>query len=145
MPNHFHFLIHANQTTVKTVRIGHSYKNVLSEGIRNLLQSYAKGINKQNHSTGSLFQQNTKAKNVTSKGSLYPEICFHYNHQNPMTAGIVMKMEDWDYSSFKDYSGFRNGTLCNQTLAFELLNLSRESFYEDSYRVIPHNLLDEIF
>ena len=145
MPNHFHFLIHANQTTVETVRIGHSDKNVLSEGIRNLLQSYAKGINKQNHSTGSLFQQNTKAKNVTSRGNLYPEICFHYNHQNPMRAGIVMKMEEWDYSSFKDYSGLRSGTLCNQTLAFELLNLNRESFYEDSYRVIPHNLLDEIF
>lgn len=64
-----------------------------------------------------------------------------------MKAGIVRKMEDWDYSSFKDYSGFRNGTLCNQTLAFELLDLRRESFYEDSYRVIviPHNLLAGIF
>jgi len=62
MPNHFHFLIHANQITVETKKVRHSYKNVLSEGIRNLLQSYAKGINKQNHSTGSLFQQNTKAK-----------------------------------------------------------------------------------
>ena len=145
MPNHFHFLIHANQRTTEAKKVGHIYKNILSEGIRNLLQSYAKGINNQNYSTGSLFQQNTKAKNVTRRDNLYPEICFHYNHQNPMKAGIVRKMEDWDYSSFRDYTGFRNGTLCNQTLAFELLDLSRESFYDDSYRVIPHNLLDEIF
>ena len=145
MPNHFHFLIHANERTIETKKVGHSYKNVFSEGIRNLLQSYTKGINKQNHSTGSLFQQNTKAKNVSRRPNLYPEICFHYNHQNPMKAGMVRKMEDWEYSSFKDYSGLRNGTLCNQMLAFELLDLKRESFYEDSYRVIPHNLLGEIF
>ena len=145
MPNHFHFLIHANKRTTETKKVGHIYKNLLSEGVRNLLQSYAKGINKQNHSTGSLFQQNTKAKNVTQRDHLYPEICFYYNHQNPMKAGLVKKMEDWDFSSFKDYAGLRNGTLCNQGLAFELLNLQRKSFYEDSYRVIPQDLLDEIF
>jgi len=62
-----------------------------------------------------------------------------------MKAGIVRKVEDWDYSSFRDYSGSRNGTLCNQALTYELLGLKRESFYEDSYRVIPQNLLGEIF
>ena len=45
-------------------------------------------------------------------------------------------MEDWEYSSFKDYCGLRKGTLCNQELAYRLLNLDKKKFYEDSYKII---------
>jgi hypothetical protein len=109
MPTHFHFLIHANETTTKTQKVGLAKKNLLSEGIRNLLLTYAKAINKQNKRTGSLFQQNTKSKCLSDGSKPYSEVCFHYNHQNPMKAGLVRKMEDWNYSSFRDYAGFRNG------------------------------------
>lgn len=145
MPTHFHFLIHATKKSIETRGNGLNKTNLLSEGIRNLLQGYAKGINKQNNSTGSLFQQNTKAKRISEGGNLYGEICFHYNHQNPMKAGLVEKMEDWNYSSFKDYTGLRNGTLCNQNLAFQLLDINRETFYADSYAVINDARLASIF
>jgi len=49
--------------------------------------------------------------------------CFHYIHQNPWKAGLVSKMENWKYSSFSDFAGFRDGTLCNKQLALELLIL----------------------
>jgi hypothetical protein len=48
-------------------------------------------------------------------------------------------MEDWPYSSFKDYLGIRNGTICNKQLAYELLELKPKTFYVDSYRVIDNN------
>ena len=145
MPNHFHFLIYADDRTVETKLISNRQRNVLSEGIRNLLQTYSKAINIQNSSTGSLFQQNTKAKCLTNGNIYYSETCFHYIHQNPMKAGLVVKMEDWIYSSFPDYSGFRSGTLCNRELGFELLDIDKEHFNTDSYKIINDSHINMIF
>ncbi|MGZ8558180.1 MAG: transposase, partial [Chitinophagaceae bacterium] len=121
MPNHFHFLINADSRTTSTKIIADKEKNILSEGIRMLLSSYTQAINKQNKTSGSLFQQNTKAKPIIKGSNLYYLLCFHYIHQNPMKAKLVEKMEDWAYSSFKDYCCLRRGTLCDQELAFRLL------------------------
>ena len=157
MPNHFHFLVsikptvHINirQTDIKEVKkekssfITSSERHPLTSAIGYLLSTYTQAINKQNNTTGSLFQQKTKAKEINRL--LYGTTCFHYNHQNPLRAGLVNKMEDWNFSSFKDYAGLRNGTLCNQTLAYELLNLNKETFYEDSYKVIREEDINNIF
>jgi REP element-mobilizing transposase RayT len=145
MPNHFHFQIYSDDRTTQTKRIGATERNVLSEGIRNLLQTYTKAINIQNMATGSLFQQNTKAKCLSNGSIRYSETCFHYIHQNPLKAGLVNKMEDWIFSSFTDYCGFRNGTLCNKELAFQLLCLEKETFYADSYKVIETDQIKLIF
>jgi REP element-mobilizing transposase RayT len=136
MPNHFHFLINADSRTITTKVIAGKEKNILSEGIRMLLSSYTQAINNQNNTFGSLFQQNTKAKAIAKDSNLYDLLCFHYIHQNPMRAKLVKKMEDWNYSSFKDYCGLRNGTLCNQQWAFQLLDLDKKTFYEDSYKMV---------
>src|SRR5215470_3470363 len=82
MPNHFHFFIHSDQKSVATKTVGGKQKNVLSEGIRILLSSYAQAINNQNRSTGSLFQQNTKVKAIVSGDANYDLTCLHYIHQN---------------------------------------------------------------
>ena len=145
MPNHFHFLISSDTRTVATKLIGGKYRNVLSEGIRNLLQTYSKAINEQNKSTGSLFQQNTKAKCLTKGANNYDYICMHYIHQNPMKAKLVKKMEAWEYSSFKDYCGFRNGTLCNKILAASLLGLNMKTFYNDSYKFISDDDINNLY
>ncbi len=127
MPNHFHFLIHADERTEKQLTDLKMNRNVLSEGIRLLLSAYTKGINKQQERTGNLIQQNTKSKCVTEvsnmNGQGYATTCFHYIHQNPLMAGFVNKIEDWHYSSYRDYAGLRKGTLCNQQLAKELLGI----------------------
>ncbi|MBS1915126.1 MAG: transposase [Bacteroidetes bacterium] len=136
MPNHFHLLAYADNRTTSKIIIGNSERNVLSEGIRNLLHTYTKAINKQNGTSGSLFQQNTKSKCLNNGSLDYATTCFHYIHQNALAAGLIKQMEDWNYSSFKDYAGFRNGTLCNKELAFKLLNLDKPNFYKDSYNMI---------
>jgi REP-associated tyrosine transposase len=144
MPNHFHFLIHADKRTTAVGPIGGKERNVLSEGIRNTLSSYSQAINKQNNSTGSLFQQNTKARPIVRGGQNYDVTCLHYIHQNPVTAKLVKKMEDWPYSSFRDYCGLRNETLCNKELAIQLLDLKMESFYQDSYKMIGVDKMKDI-
>ena len=62
-----------------------------------------------------------------------------------MKAKLVEKMEDWEYSSFKDYCGLRNDTLCNKQLAIQLLDINMKTFYEDSYRIINDDLMKNIF
>lgn len=157
MPNHFHFLISVKSlpeqkfkqidikesTNESITLVSKTERHPLSANIGFLLSSYTQAINKQNHTTGSLFQQKTKAKEINN--GIYGTTCFHYNHQNPWKAGLVNKIEDWDYSSFKDYAGLRNGTLCNKQLAFDLLNLNKENFYKDSYGVIEDDDLNNIF
>ncbi len=136
MPNHFHFLIHANADSVIEIKDGSFPRQQFSQSIKQLLSSYTKAINKQNDSTGSLFQQKTKAICVMDSHRYYGATAFYYLHQNPMRAGLVNKMEDWEYSSFKDYIGLRHGKLCNKKLAFELLDLDSKMLYEDSYNVL---------
>jgi REP element-mobilizing transposase RayT len=145
MPNHFHFLIHADDRTIKTIQAGIQKRNILSEGIRNLLQTYTKAINKQNTTTGSLFQQNTKAKPVSTGTESYGITCMHYIHQNPMKAKLVSKMEEWPYLSFADYCGLRKGTLCNRELATLLFDTNAANFYDDSYKAISDEDLENIF
>ena len=119
MPNHFHFLINADKRTVVVQQIGNYQRNVLSEGIRNLLQTYSKAINIQNGRTGSLFQQNTKAKSIAKGNRNYDLACMHYIHQNPMKANLVKKIEDWPYSSFRDYCGLRTGLYVTNNWRFK--------------------------
>ena len=144
MSNHFHFLIYSDKRTVESKIISGNKRNVLSEGIRNLLQTYTKAINKQNSTTGSLFQQNTKSKCLSDGSISYATTCFNYIHQNPYNAGLTKTLEDWNYSSFKDYAGLRNGTLCNKQLALELLDLNLSTFYNDSYKIIDETKLKKI-
>ncbi|MBI1783409.1 MAG: transposase [Sphingobacteriales bacterium] len=157
MPNHFHFLVSVKplteiklkQTDIKEIKAGDKIyasateRHPLSTAIGHLLSTYTQAINKQNHTTGSLFQQKTKAKEINR--FLYGTTCFHYIHQNPWKAGLVEKMEDWIFSSFNDYAGFRNGTLCNQELAYKLLNLNKDSFYKEAYMLLGEYEVNNIF
>ena len=145
MPNHFHFLIHANANIIHLVKETPLKINALTEGLRLLLSTYTQGINVQLNRTGNLFQQKTKSKCVFEGDENYGYTTFHYIHQNAYKADLVKKMEDWEFSSFVDYAGIRNGTLCNMELAASLLNLRAENFVQDSYALLPDDLLVKIF
>ena len=106
-----------------------------SQGIKQLLSSYAKAINKQEGRTGSLFQQKTKCVHVNDSEHDYSLTSFHYVHQNPLRAGLVDRMEDWEFSSFREYMGEGKVMLCNRDLARELLDLDLNRFYDEAYRV----------
>ena len=131
MPNHFHFLVGTFPYSVEMVRVGNRELTRLSNGFRIMESSYTRGINQQNNWSGSLFRQRTQAKCLTEEAydyddpaqqmapdflNLYPPTCFHYIHQNPWKAGLVQKPQDWEFSSLRDYSGLRQGKLCNYDL-----------------------------
>jgi len=111
-----------------------------NDNIGILLRSYSRAINNQEHRVGALFREETKAECITpndgitpsfyntSFGTLihvstpeneYPQICFDYIHYNPSSARLVVRPEDWEFSSYRDYCGMRDGKLINRTKAEE--------------------------
>lgn len=141
MPNHFHFLIRANNNTIKLVKHTPIEINSLTEGIRLLLSSYTKAIQKQTGVSGNLFQQKTKSKCVDD----YSTIAFHYIHQNPLKAGLTKNLESWTFSSFTEYLGKSKHRLCNTELAYDYLDIKSTNFVADSYKVISDDLAQELF
>ena len=99
MPTHFHFLI---KVTIQE-------NNILKRAVGDMLSGYAKAINKQQNRHGSLFEQHTKAKAIKSQKQLIALV--HYIHQNPIRSKLVKKLEDWEFSSYRDYIRVREGKL----------------------------------
>jgi len=118
-----------------------SKNRTLNDSIAIMLRSYTRAINKQEQRSGALFREATKAECLTCTQGItpsvyntrsgtivpidnpekeYPQTCFNYIHQNPVKARLVKKPEDWDYSSYRDIMGFRNGTLINRERIKEL-------------------------
>jgi REP element-mobilizing transposase RayT len=145
MPNHFHFLIQATELSAKNKLVGNLNLCELSNGYRLLQSNYAQYINKKKGRTGSLFRQKSKAKSLQDGDKNYGFIAFHYIHQNPLRAGLVQQLEDWDFSSFPDYAGRRSGTICNRELAFDLIGVDKENFINEAGKHIDENKIKKIF
>ncbi len=150
MPNHFHFLLRANHNGLKERNsFGGKSMQELAYRIGILLSSYSQAINKQNKTTGSLFQQKTKAKILyeadNGSGISYFEQCFHYIHQNPMVARIVKNLPDWPYSSYPDYTGLRNGSLCAKEIFYALTGLNLGDIKNKTMEKIDEKILDKLF
>jgi len=139
MPNHFHFLAYTKPDF--------NHEKYLND-LRIMLSSYTRAINKQESRTGSLFRQNTKTKNIShsSNEQAYGLYCYLYIHQNPLRAMLVERSEDWLYSSYRDYTGMRNGTLCNIKFAVDMLNLptNAEELIELTDQSIPEHIKNKI-
>ncbi len=140
MPNHFHLMVYTNCVEFKiSEQVTESHQltrtRTLNDSISILLRSYTRAINKQENTTGSLFQHRTKSLcltdisgvtpawfntkygtviNIVDPEKEYPQICFSYIHQNPVMAGIVKQSADWEFSSFQDHVGIRKGKLISR-------------------------------
>lgn len=144
MPNHFHFLIYADERVETIIHQGGLLIDPLTNGFRKLLSGYARVYNNLYNKSGSLFRQKTKVKCLSDipPGSSYSLQdyyfnCFHYIHQNPMRAGLIQRLEEWEFSSYKDYAGLRNGTLCNKVLGAKFCSFDPVTFIKTSCQIIP--------
>ena len=118
-------------------------QRTLNQSIGILLRSYTNAIQKQEGRTGALFQEQTKAVlladsltftpsyfnsafgtkiNVNNDDKSYAETCFNYIHLNPVSSNLVKKAADWEFSSYQDYMGIRNGKLINKEKGMEFFN-----------------------
>jgi hypothetical protein len=152
MPNHFHLLIYATEETCKErSSFGGKPMQEFAYQLGVLLSSYSQATNKQNGTTGSLFQQKTKSKLVTGLDAQsdlsgeYLRTCMHYIHQNPWKAGLVEKLEDWKYSSFNQYIDSGLFSNCNRDLLLSLTGYNIPDYYEDSYAILDAEKLEAIW
>ncbi|NOX48231.1 MAG: hypothetical protein GXO89_14770 [Chlorobi bacterium] len=125
--------------------------------IAHMLSSYTRAINIQETRTGSLFTKKTKAKDITEgessrrvKGlhpgqSIYALNCFHYIHQNPIKAGLVKKMEDWEFSSFREFSKDIPDGIVNPKWVQEIIGFDIESFGAQSYDILNEKDVEGIW
>jgi len=74
-----------------------------------LLNSYVKSINEKYERTGTLFESKTKSKQIDNESYFVWVIKYILN--NPIEAGLVQNISDWEFSNAKDLHRIRNGNL----------------------------------
>lgn len=150
MPNHFHFMIQTDARCNVKIKQGGIFIDPITNGMRKLLSGYARIFNNRYKRSGSVFRQKTKAKSlsdiIATTDSSYSQQdyfkgCFHYIHQNPVVANLVSKLEDWEYSSFKDYAELRNGNICQKELAVKYCGYDHATFIKESYMLVEKKLI----
>jgi putative transposase len=134
MPNHYHILIYTTNDFDDT------HSKILNRKLGTLQSSYTQAFNKRFNRSGSLFQQKVKRKCLDRQDN-QAFICFHYIHQNPLKAGLVNNMVDWQYSSFKEYLDKGMNKTLNKKTAYDLLAIPQEKdlFLKESLGVIVFN------
>ena len=130
MPNHFHFILKIKQEGIQCFENERvDQLQYIAKAIGTLQSSYTQALNKQIGRRGNLFAHKVKAKSLTHTDNDYALNCFMYIHQNPKLAELVDKIEDWEFSSFPDFIGKRNGTLINKQIALEVFQLESSQIY----------------
>jgi putative transposase len=127
MPNHFHFLIRTNAKTVAPAAIPNRAirMNAFSKEMGKLLSSYTRALQKQEGFTGSLFQQKTKAKQVSGRminGADYTITCLRYILHNPVAAKLVTHPVDWAFSNAAGIRGMMEDPICSIEVLMRILN-----------------------
>ena len=90
MSNHIHLLIREREETI-------------SENIKRIASSYVYYYNHKYGRDGHLFKERFKSEPVNDLA--YFTILMRYIHQNPVKAGIVENIKDYEYSSWGEYDG----------------------------------------
>jgi len=110
MPNHLHLQVRQNKS------------EPIYKFIQSLHTSYSMYFNKKYKRVGPLWQDRFKQKNIDDDSLLF-YISF-YIHLNPLLDGIVNKLENYKWSSYLDYAGLRNGTLCEKGIILKGMSLA---------------------
>ena len=124
MPNHFHLLLRQDGD-IPIYKFMHA-----------LHTSYSMNFNWKYKKVGHLFQGKYKQKEVNKDEYLLQ--LSSYIHLNPVVDDLVEKLEDYQWSSYLDYIGLRDGTLCDKDL---ILSNNTPEEYKKSTEEIKEKLL----
>lgn len=117
MPNHFHLLIKQK------------LDNGLIRFMSNILNSYTRYFNTLEERKGPIFLPQFRSRAITSREQLIH--ISRYMHLNPYTSGIVDTIDDIEnyvYSSFKDYVNDLDDSLVNTDIILSEFNGSKEKY-----------------
>ena len=134
MPNHYHLLVCPTD-------------DHFSRHMQRFSISYTKAINRRYDRVGALFQGPFRALRVDRN-----EYLLHlsrYIHLNPVEAGLVRHAQDWEFSSYPEYAGLRQGTLPRPDVVLsQFPNRDAYRRFVESYepadqKIISHLLFDD--
>ncbi|MCQ2496160.1 MAG: transposase [Lachnospiraceae bacterium] len=105
MTNHFHLQIETNNVALGTI-------------MERILKAYANNFNIKYHYEGHVFQG--RYKGIIIEDSIYFLETGRYIHLNPVKAKMVMKPENYEYSSYQSYISLSENELLykDKTLSF---------------------------
>jgi len=112
MPNHFHFLLRQFS------------KNGISRLMKQVTNAYTEYFNKRYKRTGGLMQGTFKAARVGTDEQLVH--LSRYIHLNPVIGGVVNSIDDYNWSSYKDFIMGNPKGLCNTSIILNLFKSSDE-------------------
>ncbi len=107
MPNHFHLLLHQNESEAITALLEKTHKK------------YARYYNKKYDRKGRIFR--SPLNHIETQTDTYLLNACAYIHGNPVQAGLVNFPEDWEYSNFREYLGMRKGTLYSEQFLMDYI------------------------
>lgn len=93
MPNHYHFILKLTSNNISTA-------------MQRLALSYVKSYNLVYGQEGHLFQSPYQRIHITDLNYLFH--LSRYIHLNPVKSQLVVKAENWSYSSYQEYIGMRH-------------------------------------
>jgi len=123
MSNHVHMLI-------KEKQLGD-----ISLIMKRLLTKYSMYFNRKYQRSGALIASRYKSEPIEVDEYFIPLL--RYIHQNPLKAGLVEKIEDYDYSSFREY--LRGGSLTDTV--FSLSMMGREEWMR-FHQIVGHETFE---
>jgi REP element-mobilizing transposase RayT len=124
MPTHYHLLVLVQEA------------EAVSRAMQRFSISYTKAMNKRFDRVGSLFQGTFQAKHINE--NRYLMHLSRYIHLNPVSAGLVKSAEEWEFSSYRDYIGERDGQLPQSAIV--LSQFESPDRYKD---FVEDNLFDD--
>lgn len=136
MPNHFHFLLQQIKD------------NGITEFMGKLSNSYTKYFNTKNKRVGPLLQGEFKSVHVETNEQLIH--VSRYIHLNPLVGYKTKNLEIYQWSSYPEYIGIVNTSICEKTIILEQFK-SPEAYkqfvldheeYARKLEYIKHLLLD---
>ena len=137
MPNHFHLLL-------KQVKDGG-----ISEFLRKISDSYTKYFNIKYERVGALLQGPFKAVLIESDEQLLH--VSRYIHLNPIASFLIKDLNDYEWSSYKEYSMKTKEEVCSKEVIFNFFKLpgDYQKFvldqvdYSQKLEIIKHQLIDK--
>lgn len=108
MGNHVHLLIKEN-----TDNVGDVMKRIAS--------SYVYYYNHKYDRVGHLFQERYKSQPVSDWN--YFVTLLRYIHQNPLKPHLVERLEDYQWSSWKEYMGIADRSFCSTNVVLERIGI----------------------
>lgn len=136
MPTHIHLILHQIK------------ENGISKYMEKVLKSYSLYFNKKNKRKGPLWAGRFSNVLVESDEQLLH--LTRYIHLNPVSAYLIEKPEDWQFSSYKEYVGEEKEKLCNWENFIEIKQewyikfVKERKDYQREIQKIKRLLLEEI-